>query len=171
MSERMEYQTGLWATIVRELKQLVSRPIYVLCMVGAPLFSCIFLLSLMHEGLPHKIPVAIVDHDHTSTSRNFIQQLGSQESVDVAYKLNSFTEARELMQSGDIFGFLIIPEDFEAKAIAGRQPEISFYTNDAYYIPASLLYKKFQNHVGVSFGCSRAPSITFCGSRGVTDYG
>ena len=81
MSERMEYQTGLWATIVRELKQLVSRPIYVLCMVGAPLFSCIFLLSLMHEGLPHKIPVAIVDHDHTSTSRNFIQQLGSQESV------------------------------------------------------------------------------------------
>ena len=131
MSERMEYQTGLWATIVRELKQLVSRPIYVLCMVGAPLFSCIFLLSLMHEGLPHKIPVAIVDHDHTSTSRNFIQQLGSQESVDVAYKLNSFTEARELMQSGDIFGFLIIPEDFEAKAIAGRQPEISFYTNDA----------------------------------------
>ena len=103
MSERMEYQTGLWATIVRELKQLVSRPIYVLCMVGAPLFSCIFLLSLMHEGLPHKIPVAIVDHDHTSTSRNFIQQLGSQESVDVAYKLNSFTEARELMQSGDIF--------------------------------------------------------------------
>ena len=144
MSERMEYQTGLWATIVRELKQLVSRPIYVLCMVGAPLFSCIFLLSLMHEGLPHKIPVAIVDHDHTSTSRNFIQQLGSQESVDVAYKLNSFTEARELMQSGDIFGFLIIPEDFEAKAIAGRQPEISFYTNDAYYIPASLLYKSFK---------------------------
>lgn len=59
MSERMEYQTGLWATIVRELKQLVSRPIYVLCMVGAPLFSCIFLLSLMHEGLPHKIPVAL----------------------------------------------------------------------------------------------------------------
>ena len=144
MSERMEYQTGLWATIVRELKQLVSRPIYVLCMVGAPLFSCIFLLSLMHEGLPHKIPVAIVDHDHTSTSRNFIQQLGSQESVDVAYKLNSFTEARELMQSGDIFGFLIIPEDFEAKAIAGRQPEISCYTNDAYYIPASLLYKSFK---------------------------
>ena len=107
MSERMEYQTGLWATIVRELKQLVSRPIYVLCMVGAPLFSCIFLLSLMHEGLPHKIPVAIVDHDHTSTSRNFIQQLGSQESVDVAYKLNSFTEARELMQAGDIFGLFL----------------------------------------------------------------
>lgn len=71
-------------------------------------------------------------------------QLGSQESVDVAYKLNSFTEARELMQAGDIFGFLIIPEDFEAKAIAGRQPEISFYTNDAYYIPASLLYKSFK---------------------------
>ena len=144
MSEQKEYKTGLWATIVRELRLLVSRPIYVLCMVGAPLFCCLFLLSLMHEGLPHKIPVAVVDHDHTATSRTFTQQLGSLESVDVVYKPNSFTDAREMMQAGEIFGFLIIPEDFEAKALAGRQPEISFYTNDAYYIPASLLYKSFK---------------------------
>ncbi len=136
--------TGLWATMRRELCRLVSRPLYLLCMVGFPLFCALFLFSLMEEGLPAKIPVAIVDHDQTATSRMFIRQLGTMESVDIAYKLNSFTDARELMQSGDIFGFLIIPESFEAKAIAGRQPEISFYTNDAYFIPASLLYKSFK---------------------------
>ncbi len=144
MSEQIEYKTGLWATIVREMKILVSRPIYVLCMVGALLFCSIFMFSLMHQGLPHKIPVAIVDHDQTASSQNFTRQLGALESVDVRYKLNSFTEAREMMQMGEIFGFLIIPDKFEAKALAGRQPEISFYTNNAYYIPASLLYKSFK---------------------------
>ena len=144
MSEQIEYKTGLWATIVREMKILVSRPSYVLCMVGALLFCSIFMFSLMHQGLPHKIPVAIVDHDQTASSQNFTRQLGALESVDVRYKLNSFTEAREMMQMGEIFGFLIIPDKFEAKALAGRQPEISFYTNNAYYIPASLLYKSFK---------------------------
>ncbi len=144
MSEQTENKTGLWATIVREMRLLVARPAYVLCMVVAPLFCSLFMLSLMHEGLPHKIPVAVVDLDNSSSSQSFTRQLGALESVDVHYKLNSFTEARELMQSGDIFGFLMIPEDFEAKALAGRQPEISFYTNNAYYIPASLLYKSFK---------------------------
>lgn len=144
MTEQKENQTGLWASLVREMRQLVSRPAYVLCMVVAPLFCCLFMFTLMHEGLPHKIPVAIVDQDHSSSSQDFTRQLGALESVDVQYKLNSFTEARELMQAGDIFGFLMIPEGFEAKATAGRQPEISFYTNNAYFIPASLLYKSFK---------------------------
>ena len=77
MTEQKEYPTGLWATIVRELKLLVSRPIYVLCMVVAPLFCSLFMLSLMHEGLPHKIPVAIVDQDHSNSSQDFTQQLGA----------------------------------------------------------------------------------------------
>ena len=144
MTEQTMQKTGLWATIQRELSRLVSRPIYVLCMIVAPLFSFGFLLSLMGEGLPSKIPVAIVDLDHSPASRNFTRQLGAQESVDVAYTLNSFSDARATMQSGEIFGFLVIPEDFEARALAGRQPEISFYTNNAYYIPGSLLYKSFK---------------------------
>ena len=38
----------------------------------------------------------------------------------------------------------MIPEGFEARPTAGRQPGFSFYTNTAYFIPASLLYKNFK---------------------------
>ncbi len=137
-------KTGLWATCLRELRRWVARPLYLFCAVGVPLFCALFLISLMDEGLPRHIPVAMVDLDKSVTSRSFIRQLGALESVDILYELNSFTEARELMQSGDIFGFLMIPSGFEAKAISARKPEISFFTNDAYYIPASLLYKSFR---------------------------
>ncbi len=152
MAENQNEKTGLWATVLRELRQWVSRPLYLLCAVGVPLFCALFLLSLMDEGLPRKIPVAMVDHDQSVTSRLFTRQLGALESVDIAYNLNSFTEARELMQAGDIFGFLMIPAEFEAKALAGRQPEISFFTNDAYYIPASLLYKNFRTMSALASG-------------------
>ena len=42
----------LWKVIVRELHQLVARPIYLFSIVIAPLLSYAFFLSLMDNGLP-----------------------------------------------------------------------------------------------------------------------
>lgn len=135
---------ALWCTMVREVYRLSSRPLYIVSMIGMPLFGFLFFLSLMSNGLPDKLPVAIVDLDDSQASRNFIQQLASQQSVNVIYELNSFTEAREAMQRNEIYGFLIIPSRFEELALSAKQPEISFYTNNAYFIPGSLLYKSFK---------------------------
>lgn len=135
---------ALRCVIARECKILVSRPIYLFGIVIVPLICYVTFLGLMHNGLPQKIPTGIVDLDHTVASRNFIRNLNALDLVDVTMQPNSFTDAREAMQKGEIYGFLIIPEDFEAKAMSGRQPEISYYTNSAFYIPSSLLYKSFK---------------------------
>ncbi|MCH5328265.1 MAG: ABC transporter permease [Coprobacter sp.] len=130
--------------MLRELHRLVSRPLYLLCMVAAPLFSALFLLTLMKNGLPERLPAAVVDLDRSPASRNFIRQLNSLSLVEVVSQPDDFAEARAAMQRGEIYGFLVIPESFEAKATAGRRPEISFYTHNAYYIPGALLYKGFK---------------------------
>lgn len=135
---------ALWCTMVRETYRLSSRPLFVVSMIGMPLFGFLFFLSLMSSGLPDKLPVAVVDLDGSQASRNFIQQLASQQSVNVVYELNSFTEAREAMQRNEVYGFLVVPSRFEQLALSGKQPEISFYTNNAYFIPGSLLYKCFK---------------------------
>ena len=77
----------------------------------------------MNEGLPEEIPTAVVDLDHSAASRNFIRQLDAM-SLTTMYteQPNSFTEARKSLQKGEIYGFLVIPESFEAKAMAGRRP-------------------------------------------------
>ena len=85
----------LGTVIVRELHRLVSRPIYILCLIVAPLISCIFLLTLMDKGLPERLPTAVVDLDHSTASRNFIRQLNSLSLIQVVEQPNSLTEARE----------------------------------------------------------------------------
>ena len=45
------------------------------------------------------------------------------------------------MQRGEIYGFFYIPEGTSAKAQAGRQPKLSFYTNNTLLIAGSLLFK------------------------------
>ncbi|MEG1539189.1 MAG: ABC transporter permease [Muribaculaceae bacterium] len=137
-------ETGFWRSVKRGMIQLVRRPLYVVCMIVIPIATTFFLLNLMESGLPEKVPAAIIDLDHTEMSREIGRTLGSLQMVDIRNKFNSYSEARDAMQRGEIFGFFIIPSDFSQKVLAGRKPEISFYTNLTYYVPGSLLFKGFK---------------------------
>jgi len=125
----------------REMKRLVSRPIYFFCMLVAPVISVIFFITLMHSGLPKDLPIAVVDMDNTATSRNLIRQLDAFEQTRVEVKTASFAEARQEMQKGNVYGIFYIPSDFSVDATSGEQPTLSFYTNATYLIAASLLFR------------------------------
>lgn len=125
----------------REMKRLVSRPLYIFCMLFAPLISAIFFLTLMDSGLPTDLPIAIVDKDNSATSRNLIRQLSAFQQTGVVMSTASFTDARIAMQQGKIYGIYHIPENFSVDATTGKQPRISFYTNNAYLIAGSLLFR------------------------------
>ena len=130
--------------MLRSVLQLVRRPLYWIAMLGLPLFLILMLTSLMSEGLPAKAPAAIVDKDGTSLSRNVTQNLSGMQMVDIKYSADSYTQARHMMQEGKVYGYFLIPENFEADLLSGRQPVITFYTNMAFYVPASLLFKTFK---------------------------
>lgn len=137
-------KTGLMAIMRRTLVQIVRRPLLWVAMIGLPVFIFLFITSMMGEGLPTRIPAAVVDHDGTSLSREVTQSLSSMQLVDLKMTAGSFTEARQAMQKGEIYGYFEIPENFQADLLAGRGPEITFYTNMVYYVPGSLLFKTFK---------------------------
>ena len=130
--------------VIESTAQLVRRPIYWIGIFLLPLFCFLMLSSLMESGLPKRAPAGLVDRDGSSISRAIAQNLGGMEMVDLVATPNSYTEARHLIQEGKIYGFFLIPENFEADLLSGRAPEITFYTNMTYYVPASLLYKTFK---------------------------
>lgn len=135
---------GFKAIFVRSVLQIVRRPIYWVAFFILPLFCFLFLSNLMEEGLPSKVPAAMVDKDGSSISRQVTQTLGGMQLVDLVTNCNSYTEARHKMQEGKIFGYFLIPENYQADLLAGRKPVITFYTNMTYFVPASLLFKTFK---------------------------
>lgn len=125
----------------RELGRMTSRPLYVLSMVFAPLFCYIFFTTLMKEGLPEDLPAGVVDDDNTSVSRNILRNLDAYQQTEFIQQYSNFAEARNAMQKGEIYGFFYIPKGFERDAAVQNQPLVSIYTNSAYLIPSSLLYR------------------------------
>src|SRR5574344_1376450 len=95
----------------REIRRMTSRPLYLLTMLCAPLFCCLFFTSLMHEGLPQSLPAGIVDEDNTSTTRQVIRNLDAFQQTEIVKQYSSFAEAREAMQSGEIYAFYYIPKE------------------------------------------------------------
>lgn len=127
----------------RSVRQLASRRVYWLTMVVMPLFCMIFLTDLLREGLPIKAPAAVVDYDRSELSRRMIQSLNGAQMSRITAVYDNIGDARRAMQRGEIYGFYLIPENFQSDLLSVRTPTVSYYTNMAYYVPALLLYKNF----------------------------
>lgn len=117
----------LFDIMMREMLIIRRNHIYWLCMVVFPLLTVVFFTSLLDEGLPQEMPVAVVDLDNTSTSRSLIQRLDAFQTSKVVAHYPNEAEARHAMQRNEIYGFLYIPKGTTDNLLAGRQPKISFY--------------------------------------------
>ena len=135
---------GLKATMRREVGRLSSRRIYLFTMVLVPVLMALFFVDLLGPGLPLKIPSAIVDLDHSPMSRSISRSINSTELIDITQKLESYDAAMDATRKGEIFGFFIIPANFQSDAIAGRTPTLEYYTNMTYFVPGTLAYKGFK---------------------------
>lgn len=153
---------SIWNIAKREMVRLVKHPIYIFCMLVAPLISLLFFVSLMREGLPADLPIAVVDMDNSANSRNLVRQLDAFGQTQVAMQTRSFTEARQEMQKGTVYGIFYIPSHFGVDATTGKRPRLSFYTNGTYLIAGSLLFRDMKTmsvlagaSVGLQTGLAR----------------
>ena len=154
--------------VKRELRRITSRPIYLVGILLVPAFMSLFFVSLLGEGLPAKVPAAIVDLDHTPLSRQTTRSLNAMELVDIVDREESYNQAIRSVQEGKIMGFFVIPEDFEKDAIGGKAPTITFYCNLTYYVPGSLVFKGFKTMAVTTSGRIVANSLVEKGiSQGV----
>lgn len=132
---------NIWQITRRELVAFGRRPIFLVIMFVAPLGFLWMFTSLMQAGLPTKLPAALVDEDNTHVTRQLTRILGTMEETNFVMQTTNFTEARQAMQRGEVYAIFRIPKGTTEATLTQRQPVISFYTNDTYYVAASLLMK------------------------------
>lgn len=139
----------MWKKYIKEsLKRgavsLVRRQVFYLMMIVMPILCAWFYLDLMRNGTVDRVPVGIVDLDHSSMSRALTRNLGAMQTVDIQYHFRNYQEAVDAVQRGKVYGFFYIPADLSQRALSGRQPTISYYINYAYIAPASMQFKGFK---------------------------
>lgn len=127
---------------VREVQRIFRNPVYLVATVGMMTFIYVFFFSFLSEGTPQSLPIGVVDYDHSSISRRLARELNATPFAEVKRHYSDFAEARDAMQRGEIYAFMVIPEKFYADILAFQQPKISYYMNQAYLMGASLTMKE-----------------------------
>ena len=137
-------QSGFIAGVRREIARMTSRRMYLFGMVLVPIFVSVFFLSILSPGLPERVPSAVVDMDHSQMSRSLTRSLKALQTLDVREELESYDDALRSVRKGSVFGFFVIPANFERDALSGRQPTLEYYSNMTYFVPGTLAFKGFK---------------------------
>ena len=135
----------------RELGIIRRKPVYLLGSVVMMAVCCLFYLTFFKAGLPEELPIGVVDMDNSSLSRNFCSQLDATQLGKVVH-FDSFSDARDAMQIGEVASVCVIPKNMAADVYANRQPTFTYYVNSLYMIAGALSYKDVLTMVTLTGG-------------------
>ena len=113
--------------LAREIGRMISRRFYFGACIVLPLFSLFFMSTIFNDGQMNNMPVGIVDMDQTAMSREISRSAAAVPQLDVTKYYVSEVEARADVQNKLIYGYLVIPPDFESDAILVRTTTFCYY--------------------------------------------
>lgn len=149
----------------REITFFAHRPMLLFCIFVAPILFLCYLTSLMGAGTPTKLPAAIVDEDDTPTTRSLLRTIDTMEGIDFRYRYASFSEARQAMQQGRIYAFIYLPRGTTRDLTSSRQPRISFYVNNCYYVAGAQVMRDLKTGAELA---GMSATLTTLQARGMT---
>lgn len=113
-----------------------------------PFVSFIFFLTLLNNPVARNLPIAVVDLDNSSLSRNIISQLNAAPEIKVNYTPINQLEGEVLIKELKVYGLVIIPKNFGSDIRQGKQTTIINQYNSNLLLASGLENKAFKTVVG-----------------------
>ena len=132
----------------REFRMLFHNISMFIFAVILPFVSMLFFHTLLNNGVARGLPIAIVDFDNSSISRNIISQLDATPELRVDFKPISQLEGERLIKELKIYGLVTIPKNFGKDLNQGKQVSIINQFNSNVLLASGLENKAFKSAIG-----------------------
>ncbi|AZQ84383.1 ABC transporter permease [Colwellia sp. Arc7-635] len=119
-----------WQTMLAIVK---DRNVLLLIFIGPIVYSIYYPFPYSPEQV-REIPVAIVDLDHTSLSRELVRLAQASPDIKVIGLMDDVSSLEKALRDGDIDGGMIIPDDFNRNIKRGQLTKTVVLGNGAYFM-------------------------------------
>jgi ABC-2 type transport system permease protein len=109
------------------------RPVFSVLIVGSAFYAVFYPQPYLNEAL-RNVPIAIVDGDGTSVSRELARRIDATSDIAVTMVLPDVVSAEREVFARKIFGILAIPKNFERDLLHGRPSPIALYADASYFL-------------------------------------
>jgi len=166
--DRKEYGEDIPAVVVREIKRILTNPLYLFGTIILPLLSFFIFWAIFFRGVPQELPVAVCDSDHTELSRKVIRMLDASSTIKIAFSVNDLETAQRYIREGKVYAIVIFQKGLERDAYTGKAPLVVSYYNNEFLLPGSLISRDIRNVVSSVSAQINLPFIQGKGGSAVT---
>ena len=131
--------TGLRAVVSREFLHLVRQPWDLALLLWFPAATLALVLWLFSAGVPTGLPIAVVDEDHSSASRELIRRMAAMRGLAIAAQPASLEAAQPLVRSGGVYGVVHIPSNWERDRLRNAPQPVVLYENAQFSLVAGVI--------------------------------
>ncbi len=110
-----------WQTFSRVLMGMLERPMWLMLILSLCIMSMVYANRTVWD-----LPVAVVDQDHSTASRELIRQLDATPKIAIQ-TYDSLDEAKRDLGWRKLFAVIIMPVDLEKKILNGKNIEIPVF--------------------------------------------
>lgn len=122
----------------REFKALCNDPWQLAVTTYVPLFFMLCLWWIFSAAIPERLPVAVVDYDNSTMSRQLIRHLDASPAIDVI-NFAKTSSAQKAMQNAKVFALVTFPHDLKRDLLTHGQPTIDIRYNAQLLLVGKLL--------------------------------
>ncbi len=132
----------------RERKLLRERPLDLAMLTWVPLLAMLLTWSLFAAGMPRGLPVAVLDADHSSLSRQLVRLLRASPGLTVVAMPADEAAAQQLMRTGEVYAVVVVPEDLARSVKLGRLARVALLHNAQFATHSGLIQRDVRTVLG-----------------------
>lgn len=118
----------------RELR-LTARDINIITIIIlAPLFYSFFYGSMYVKKVERKVPVVVLDEDHTQTTKDIIRHLDAHQMINIIGSVNDFQSGIDKINSREAYGFVYFAKGFESGLKLYKGATLKTYLNTTLFL-------------------------------------
>jgi ABC-2 type transport system permease protein len=133
----------LWV-MQREWRSIWGKWPYLFMTFVGPLAGFFLVFWLFSANVPRNLPVAIIDLDQTSFSRQVARMVDATPIAKINKDYTSLDEARKSLEKGEVDAILYIPKDVTKDIYKGRNSQVDLYVNNVNVVKSGLLSSGIQ---------------------------
>jgi len=112
-----------WAMVVKEFVQMRRDRVTFAMMIGIPLMQLI-LFGFAINSNPQNLPLAVLSNDDSEFSRTLVSAMQNSLYYRVTNVISRESEAKTLLDRGEVLFVLTIPQDFGRQLARGDRPTV-----------------------------------------------
>ncbi len=140
------------ASARREFALLRTRPWDLAMISWVPLLAVFLIWWIFSAGLPERLPIGVLDQDHSALSRQLVRFLDATPGLRVAQQYADEAEMQRALTSGAVDAAVQVPRDLSRDVKQGRVGQIVLLHNAQLGTHSSLIQRDVRTAVATMSG-------------------